>query len=64
MNEEMDATVMGHRHEERTNLLLRHCLQFDEAERRRPALERLDEAIGRDLARRLVRSLTARSARF
>ena len=42
------------------NLLLRHCLAFDETELRRPpARVRLEEALGPDLARRLVTSLTA-----
>ena len=43
-----------------TNLLLRHCLSLGTAEHRVPARTRLDEALGPDLARRLVGSLTAR----
>ena len=43
-----------------TSLLLRHCLSLGTAEHRVPARTRLDEALGPDLARRLVNSLTAR----
>jgi hypothetical protein len=43
-----------------TSLLLRHCLSLGTAEHRVPARTRLDEALGPDLARRLVGSLTAR----
>ena len=43
-----------------TTLLLRHCLSLGTAEQRVPARRRLDEAVGPDLARRLVGSLTAR----
>jgi hypothetical protein len=41
-----------------THLLLRHCLALGEgAQRRPPAQERLEEALGPELARRLVLSL-------
>jgi len=46
-----------------TALLLRHCLSLGTAEQRVPARRRLDEAVGPDLARRLVSSLTARGRR-
>jgi hypothetical protein len=46
-----------------TTLLLRHCLSLGTAEQRVPARRRLDEAVGPDLARRLVNSLTARGRR-
>jgi len=46
------------------DLLLRHCLTFEGvAEQRVPAQERLVEALGPDLARRLVTSLTAADRR-
>jgi hypothetical protein len=63
MTENMDATLMLREREARTSRLLRHCLALGERESRVPARERLDEAIGRDLARLLVQSLTARSVR-
>jgi predicted unusual protein kinase regulating ubiquinone biosynthesis (AarF/ABC1/UbiB family) len=41
-----------------THLLLRHCLALGEgAQRRPPAQARLEEALGPELARRLVLSL-------
>jgi predicted unusual protein kinase regulating ubiquinone biosynthesis (AarF/ABC1/UbiB family) len=41
-----------------TYLLLRHCLTLGEGgQRRRPAQVRLEEALGPELARRLVLSL-------
>jgi hypothetical protein len=43
--------------------LLRHCHSLGTAEGRVPARRRLDEAIGHDLARRLVESLAAHSRR-
>ena len=46
-----------------TTLLLRHCLSLGTAEGRVPARVRLDEAIGSELARRLVASLVAHSRR-
>ena len=63
MNEDVDAILNPSRREAATNLLLRHCLSIGTAEGRVPARDRLDEAIGPDLARRLVNSLTARSQR-
>jgi len=63
MREDMDATLMLRERESGTSRLLRHCLAPDRQEPRVPARVRLDEAIGRDLARLLVRSLTARSSR-
>jgi hypothetical protein len=46
------------------DLLLRHCLAFDETQpRRAPAQARLEEALGPELARRLVTSLTAADRR-
>ena len=46
-----------------TTRLLRHCLSLGTAEHRVPARRRLDEAVGPDLARRLVGSLVARGRR-
>lgn len=44
--------------------LLRHCFAFDEAGKRRvPARTRLEEALGPELARRLVTSLTGADRR-
>ena len=63
MTEDMDATLMIRHREAGTSRLLRHCLAPGPQEPRVPARVRLDEAIGRDLARLLVRSLTARSSR-
>jgi hypothetical protein len=63
MTENMDATLMLREREARTSRLLRDCLALGEKAPRVPARKRLDEAIGRDLARLLVTSLTARSAR-
>lgn len=46
------------------DLLLRHCLAFDRTGTRRvPALTRLEEALGPELAHRLVTSLTATDRR-
>lgn len=42
----------------RTGLLLQHCLSLGTPERRPSARMRLDAAIGEDLARVLVKSLT------
>jgi hypothetical protein len=63
MTEDMDATIMLRDREAGTSRLLRHCLATGLQEPRVPARVRLDEAIGRDLARLLVTSLTARSTR-
>jgi hypothetical protein len=63
MMENMDATLTLRDREAGTSRLLRHCLGPDRQEPRVPARERLDAAIGRDLARLLVTSLTARSSR-
>jgi hypothetical protein len=62
MTEDMDATLMSHDREAATSRLLRHCLASEPREPRVPARERLNEAIGRDLARMLVTSLTARGS--
>lgn len=45
------------------DLLLRHCLAFEDLPRRVPARVRLEEALGPELARRLVTSLTAAGRR-
>jgi hypothetical protein len=43
------------------DLLVRHCLSLEDLARtRRPAKVRLEEALGPELARRLLRSLTLR----
>jgi hypothetical protein len=63
MTEDMDATLLLRDREAGTSRLLRHCLAPDPPKPRVPARERLNEAIGRDLARLLVRSLTAHGHR-
>jgi hypothetical protein len=63
MNRDMDATLNRHGYQAATSLLLRHCLSLGNAEGRIPARLRLEEAIGPDMAHRLVTSLTARSSR-
>jgi hypothetical protein len=60
MKRDVDAiSTPQAKQEGRTNLLLRHCLSLGAAENRVPARVRLDQAVGPDLARRLVTSLTA-----
>ncbi len=58
---DMDAIfVRARRAMPATDLLLRHCLTLGRPERaRRPARIRLEEALGPELARRLLASLTA-----
>jgi hypothetical protein len=64
MENDMDATISREaRRADGTALLLRHCLSIGTSENRVPARKRLDEAIGADLARRLVTSLVAHSRR-
>jgi hypothetical protein len=63
MKKDVDATLNLRGYQAATSLLLRHCLSIGTAEGRIPARIRLDEAIGPELARRLVSSLTARSPR-
>lgn len=64
MRKDMGAIIIPPaRPADRTGLLLRHCLSLGTAENRVPARVRLAEAIGPDLARRLVASLTAHSRR-
>jgi hypothetical protein len=60
----MDATI-AYRNERdaRTDRLLRDCLLLGTPERRLPARVRLEQAIGKDLTRLLLTSLTARSTR-
>ena len=60
MTRDMNAAPALQAKQAGTNLLLRHCLSLGTAEHRVPARTRLDEALGPDLARRLVGSLTAR----
>jgi hypothetical protein len=62
MNEDVDAiSTPQAKQDGRTNRLLRHCLSLGVAENRVPARVRLEEAVGPELARRLVTSLTAHS---
>ena len=62
MTEDMEAIITSRaRQSAGTSLLLRHCLSLGTAEHRVPARARLDEAIGPELARRLVESLVAHS---
>ncbi len=64
MEKNMDATISREaRRADATALLLRHCLSVGTAEHRVPARERLDRAVGPELARRLVTSLVAHSRR-
>ena len=64
MEKNMDATLSRKaRRADATALLLRHCLSVGTAEHRIPARQRLDEALGPELARRLVASLLAHSRR-
>ena len=61
----MDTTVVRMwRAEPAADVLLRHCLAIGGASTpRRPVKARLEEALGPDLARRLVLSLTATGRR-
>jgi hypothetical protein len=64
MTKDMDAMITSHAKQSAgTSLLLRHCLSLGTAEHRVPVRVRLDEAIGPELARRLVASLVAHSRR-
>jgi hypothetical protein len=64
MTEDMEAIITSRTKESAgTRLLLRHCLSLGTAEGRVPARVRLDEAIGPELARRLIASLVAHSRR-
>ena len=63
MTKEMNATLTQRERDARTERLLRDCLLLGTPERRVPARTRLEQAIGRDLTRLLVTSLTARGAR-
>ena len=63
MKNHVDATLNLNGHQAASSLLLRHCLSLGTAEGRVPARLRLEEAIGPELTRRLVTSLTARSPR-
>jgi hypothetical protein len=59
----MDATLTLRERDDPTARLLRHCLSLGAPSLRVPARVRLDEALGRDLASLLIRSLTARGRR-
>ena len=63
MKKDVDATMNLRGYQAASSLLLRHCLSIGTAEGRIPARIRLEEAIGPELTRRLVTSLTARSPR-
>ena len=64
MTRDMDAIITSRAKQfDGTGLLLRHCLSLGTAQHRVPARVRLDEAIGPELARRLVASLLAHSRR-
>ena len=62
MTENMDATLAHRERDARTDRLLRDCLLLGTPERRVPVQIRLEQAIGKDLTRLLVSSLTARSS--
>jgi hypothetical protein len=56
----MDAAVVSHLKPAASELLLEHCHALDLDSRGRPtAADRLEALIGKDLARRLVRALSA-----
>ena len=58
MTQNVDAAVRSRQMKiPPTHLLLRHCLAFGEGARRPSAHVRLEEALGPELARRLVLSL-------
>lgn len=63
MKRNVDTIITPRANQAGTRLLLRHCLSVGEAEYRVPARVRLDEAIGPELARRLITSLTVHSRR-
>ena len=64
MESDMDATILREaRRADGTALLLRHCLSIGTSAKRVPARDRLDAAIGAELARRLVTSLLPHSRR-
>ena len=63
MTKDVNAALTLRAQQAGTSLLLRHCLSLGTAEHRVPARRRLDDAVGPDLARRLVSSLTARGRR-
>ena len=64
MTENVNAALTLRAQRDGTSLLLRHCGLLGTAKRQRvPARRRLDEAVGPELARRLVGSLTARGRR-
>jgi hypothetical protein len=64
MTKDMEAIITSREKQSAgTSLLLRHCLSLGTAEHRIPARVRLDEAIGPELARRLIASLVAHSRR-
>jgi len=63
MTKEMTAILTQRERDARTERLLRDCLLLGTPRRRPPARARLEQAIGKDLTRLLVTSLTARSAR-
>jgi hypothetical protein len=63
MKKDVDATLNLRGYQAATSLLLRHCLSIGTADGRIPVRIRLEEAIGPELTRRLVTSLTARSPR-
>jgi len=62
----MDAVLVRPPHPEgAAELLLRHCLALGGSGTKRPSVKvRLEEALGPELARRLVASLTAGGRRF
>ncbi len=62
MKQNMNVIVTHNVKRDATSLLLRHCLSLGTAQHRVPARDRLDEAVGPELARRLVTSLTSLTA--
>jgi len=63
MTKDVNAALTLRARLDGTSLLLRHCLSLGTAEGRVPAGRRLEQALGPELARRLVASLTAHSRR-
>jgi hypothetical protein len=56
----MDAAAVDYPKPRASELLLEHLLALGGDGSRRPAAERLEALLGRDLARRLVSALSAR----
>lgn len=56
----MDAAAVTYPRPRASELLLEHCFALGDGPRRPSAAARLEALLGRELARRLVRALSAR----